>query len=64
MKELRIRYRSDAYRVLFVFDPRQVGVLLLGGRKADQKWYKKAVSAADKLYDEYLEEIRREGFLW
>lgn len=63
MKELRIRFHGDAYRVLFAFDPRQVGILLLGGRKSDQKWYKKAVEAADKLYDEYLDEIRGEGLI-
>ena len=64
MKELRITYRGDAYRVLFAFDPRQVGILLLGGRKPDQKWYKKAVPAADKIYDDYLEELRNEGLIW
>jgi hypothetical protein len=46
MKELRIVHRGDAYRVLFAFDPRRVAVLLLGGRKADQKWYKTAIPAA------------------
>ena len=63
LKELRIEHRGDAYRVLFAFDPRRVGVLLLGGRKPDQKWYKTAVPAADKLYDRYLEELKREGLI-
>lgn len=61
MKELRIAYRGDAYRVLFAFDPRQIGVLLLGGRKPDRKWHKKALPAADKLYDEHLAQILSEG---
>lgn len=61
MKELRIVHRGDAYRVLFVFDPRRVAILLLGGRKPDQKWYKKAIPAADKLYDVHLERLKREG---
>lgn len=63
MKELRIRYRGDAYRVLFAFDPRRTAILLLGGRKADRKWYKAAIAGADKLYDEHLEELKREGLL-
>lgn len=33
MKELRIQHAGDAYRVLFAFDPRRVGVLLLGGQE-------------------------------
>ena len=64
MKELRIQHGGDAYRVLFAFDPRRVGILLLGGRKPDNKWYKRAVPAADKLYDTYLHEIHREGLIW
>lgn len=40
MKELRIQHAGDAYRVLFAFDPKRNAVLLLGDRKADQKWYK------------------------
>lgn len=63
LKELRITYRGDQYRVLFVFDPRRVAILLLGDRKPDEKWYKKAVPVADKLYAEYLDELRREGLL-
>ncbi len=60
MKELRITHRGDAYRVLFAFDPRRVAILLLGGRKPDQKWYKTAIPRADKLYDEHLEALGRE----
>lgn len=63
MKELRIVHRGGAYRVLFAFDPRQMGILLLGGRKADQKWYKRAVRAADKIYDRYLQQLRKEGLI-
>jgi hypothetical protein len=63
MKELRIVHRGDAYRVLFAFDPRRVAILLLGGRKPDQKWYKTAIPAADKLYGEHLAQLRNEGLI-
>ncbi|MGH9804199.1 MAG: type II toxin-antitoxin system RelE/ParE family toxin [Candidatus Acidiferrales bacterium] len=63
MKELRIQHRGDAYRILFAFDPRRIGILLTGGRKPDDRWYKSAVPKADKLYDDYLEELKREGHL-
>jgi len=63
LKELRVTHRGDAYRIFFAFDPRQVCVLLMGARKPDEKWYKRAVPAADRLYDEYLGEIIREGLI-
>lgn len=63
MKELRIQFRGDAYRLLFAFDPRRVGILLMGDRKPDDGWYKHAVPRADRLYDLYLEELKNEGKL-
>jgi hypothetical protein len=63
MKELRIVHRGDAYRVLFAFDPRRVAILLLGGRKPDQKWYKTAIPAADKLFETHLAQLRKEGLI-
>jgi len=63
MKELRVVHRGDAYRVLFAFDPRRVAILLLGGRKPDQKWYKTVIPAADKLFDGHLAQLRKEGLI-
>jgi len=63
MKELRIVHRGDAYRVLFAFDPRRVAILLLGGRKPDQKWYKTAIPMADKLFERHLAQLREEGLI-
>jgi hypothetical protein len=63
MKELRPK-RSDI-RILFVFDPRRAAVLLLGGSKTNdwRGWYERNVPMAERLYDEYLAELRREGLL-
>ncbi len=49
----------------FAFDPRRTAILLLGGNKADlwQRWYTEAVPMADTLYDEYLDELRRDGLI-
>jgi len=63
MKELRVVHRGDAYRILFAFDPRRVAILLMGGRKADQKWYRTAIPEADKLYGEHLAQLRREKLI-
>ncbi|MGI8550586.1 MAG: type II toxin-antitoxin system RelE/ParE family toxin [Dehalococcoidia bacterium] len=61
LKELRTR--GGFLRVLFAFDPRRTAILLLGGDKRNQwtAWYERAVPLADRLYDTYLGEIRREG---
>jgi hypothetical protein len=61
MKELRPPATNIG--ILFAFDPRRVAILLIGGDKTDrwQEWYDKNIPIA--VYDEYLEELRREGEL-
>jgi hypothetical protein len=63
MKELRPL--GTSIRILFCFDPRRTAIMLLRGDKAAnwETWYLQAVPQADALYDEYLEELRREGLL-
>ncbi len=63
MKELRPP--TTNIRILFAFDPRRVAILLIGGDKTNrwQKWYDENIPIADKLYDQYLEELKREGEL-
>lgn len=52
MKELRRR----SFRILFAFDPERIAVLLIGGNKGGQwnRWYKRAIKQADRLFDERL----------
>jgi hypothetical protein len=58
MRELRIQYAGDPYRVLYIFDPRRVALLLIGGDKTgDDRWYEKFVPIADRLYAEHLETL-------
>jgi hypothetical protein len=61
MKELRPR--GGHIRVLFAFDPRRTAILLLGGDKSGrwQAWYRQAIPAADDLYDEHLDTLRKDG---
>ena len=63
MKELRPP--ATNIRILFAFDPRRVAILLIGGDKTDRwkEWYDENIPIADTLYEEYLEELRREGEL-
>lgn len=64
MKELRAS-KDGSLRILFIFDPIRRAVLLLGGSKTGQweRWYREAVPIADRLFSEYLEEIRKEGLI-
>lgn len=64
MRELRVQYRGEPYRVLYAFDPRRVAILLLGGNKVgDDRWYETEVPRADKLFDEHLLTLKKEGLL-
>lgn len=63
MKELRIQHAGDPYRIAFAFDPRQTAILLIGGIKHGQGWTAKMVAQADKIYDRYLQEIKKEGLI-
>ena len=62
MRELRTQHEGRPYRTLYAFDPRRAAILLLGGDKTgDEQWYAKNVPVADRLYDEHLNELKREG---
>jgi hypothetical protein len=62
MRELRIQHAGRPYRVLYAFDLRRAAILLLGGDKTgNDRWYDEHVPIADRLYDEYLRELEREG---
>ena len=64
MRELRIQHGGEPYRVLYAFDPRRMAILLLGGCKGgDDRWYDREVPRADKLYDEHLAQLRKEGLI-
>jgi hypothetical protein len=61
MRELRVQHHGRPYRVLYIFDPRRVALLLLGGDKTgDDRWYEKNVPVADQVYENYLAAIEEE----
>ena len=63
MRELRIQHRGRPYRVLYAFDPRRAAMLLIGGDKTGHgRWYEAYVPRADRLYDEHLAALRKEGW--
>jgi hypothetical protein len=61
MRELRVQHQGRPWRVLYIFDPRRVAILLLGGDKAgDDRWYERNVPLADRLYDNHVAGIKEE----
>jgi len=64
VKELIIQHRGRPYRVLYAFDPRRCAMLLIGGDKTgNNRWYETFVPVADKLYDEHIAGLNKEGFI-
>ena len=50
--------------MLYAFDPRRTAILLLGGDKTgNDHWYRENVPIADRLYNEYIDELKQEGLL-
>ncbi len=64
LRELRIQHKGQPYRVIYAFDPRRTAILLVGGSKmGDKRWYETYIPLADRLYDEYLEQLKKEGLI-
>lgn len=64
MKELRTQHMGRPIRTLFAFDPRRHAILLIGGDKTgDKRFYETMIPLADRLFDEHLDELRKEGLI-
>jgi len=64
MRELRIQFGGRPLRTLYAFDPWRRAILLIGGDKTgNDRWYAEYVPIADDLYDQYIDELRKEGLL-
>ena len=64
MKELRTQHQGRPIRTLFAFDPRRCAILLIGGDKTgDDRFYERVIPLADRLYDQHLETLRKEGLI-
>ncbi len=60
MKELRVQFRGDPWRILFAFDPSRAAILLVGGNKrGDKRWYKKFLPVADERFRRHLERLEQ-----
>lgn len=64
MRELRTQHQGRPYRTFFAFDPRRMAILLIGGDKTgDDRFYDRMIPQADKLYDQHLAQLKKEGLI-
>lgn len=64
MRELRTQADGEPYRTFYAFDPRRVAILLIGESKegrGDVSFYERMTPIADRLYEEHLEQLKRES---
>ncbi len=61
LKELRFEHDGAPIRILFAFDPKRQGVILLGGDKqGDKRWYETNIPIAETRFNEHIERQRKE----
>lgn len=64
MRELRIQSQGNPIRIFYAFDPRRHAILLIGGDKTGKDhFYEEYILIADRLYDAYLEDLKKEGLI-
>ncbi len=64
MRELRAQSGGRPLRVFYAFDPRRTSILLIRGDKtSSDRFYEEYVPVAYGLYDEHLEDLRKEGLI-
>ena len=62
MRELRTQCEGHPLRTFYAFDPARKAILLVGGDKTgNDRFYDEMIPKADRIYDEYLKEIREES---
>ena len=62
MKELRIQWRGQPWRILFAFDPKRRSILLVGGNKqGDKRWYDKNIPIADARFERHLRRMEKDN---
>ena len=64
LRELRIQSSGNPIRIFYAFDPVRSAILLIGGDKTgDDRFYNDYIPIADRLYDDHLKELKKEGLI-
>jgi len=64
MKELRFEAGDGVWRAAFGFDTRRQTVVLVAGDKAgisERRFYRSLIATADKRFNEYLEQQKKDA---
>ena len=62
IKEMRLSWRQEIWRVAFAFDPRRQAILLVGGNKCgvnQSRFYKRLIEVAEHRYQEHLQNLNQ-----
>lgn len=60
LKELRVQFQGEPWRVLFAFDPKRRAIVLVGGNKqGDARWYKKNIPVAEQRDARHLAQMEQ-----
>jgi hypothetical protein len=58
LRELRVKSGNHTLRIIYAFDPQRDAVLIIGGDKTgDDRFYKKTVPWAERIWAQYLKEL-------
>ena len=63
LKELRAKTDAHEFRIAYIFDPEQKGLLIIGGDKKgknQKKFYKDLIREAEQIYAVYLKKRKNE----
>lgn len=59
LRELRVNAPNPTIRILYAFDPIRQAVLLVGGdKRGEKRFYKRMIPLAERLFAEYLLEVK------
>lgn len=64
MKELRFDADDGVWRAAFAFDPHRQAVILVAGDKSgisEKRFYRSLIAKADKRFDDYLAQQKKEA---
>lgn len=62
MKELRMTWNGDPYRIFFAFDPQRQALVLCAGNKSGRKrFYETLIRQADALFTLHLADLEKEN---
>ena len=62
MKEMRLQYKGEPWRILVAFDPNRAAILLVGGCKTGKgnRWHSTHIPIADARIRRHIENLKKD----